>query len=87
MCDELLDPYDGATSIARNSTERSVLAEKLVTAFLRNRAASAIVRWERSGYGQEDLYKGLWNTCHKEPYKRLVTVSMRESQLILKRIG
>lgn len=87
MCEELLGEYDGATSIARNSTERSELAENLVVAFLRNRAVSAIVRWERSGYGQEELYKGLWNTCQKEPYKRFVTVSTRENQLILKRIG
>lgn len=86
MCDELLDAYDGATSIARNSTERSVLAENLVRAFLGNRAISAVVRWERSGYGLEELYKGLWNTCQKEPYKRLVKVSVRNDQLILKRI-
>lgn len=87
MYDELLDPYNGATSIARNSTERSVLAENLVVAFLRNRAVSATVRWERSGYELENLYKGLWNTCQKEPYKHLVTVSMRNDKLILKRIG
>ena len=87
MCEELLDAYDGATSTARNSTERSVLAENLVVAFLRNRAVTATVRWERSGFALDDLYKGLWNTCQKEPYKRLVTVSMRNSQLILKRIG
>jgi hypothetical protein len=87
MCEELLGDYDGSTSIARNSTERSELAENIVLAFLRNRAISAIVRWEHSGYGQEELYKGLWNTCQKEPYKRLVAVSTRKDQLILKRIG
>lgn len=87
MCDELLDPYNGATSLSRNTSERSVLAEKLVVTFLRNRAACASVRWSQSGYGFEELYKGLWNTCQKEPYNQRVTVSKRDGKLILKRIG
>ena len=87
MCEELLDVYDGAISISRNPTERSVLAEKLVVAFLRNRACMASVKWELSGYGLDELYKGLWNTCQKEPYKRLVTASKRDGKLILRRIG
>lgn len=87
MCEDLVAPYDGATSIARNSTERSILAEKIIRTFIRNRAAFASVKWEDTDYELFDLYRGLYNACQKKAYKKIVTVSMRQNQIILKRIG
>jgi CRISPR/Cas system-associated protein Csm6 len=87
MLDGLLDDYDGPLSVTRNATPRSRLAEDVVRAFLAGGAPAASVRWERSGYGLDELYKGLWNACSKPPYKRLVAVSRRGRTLILKRIG
>ena len=83
---ELIEPYEGPTSITRNSTERSELSERLILTFLNAHATSANVRWERSGFSMEELYRGLWNTCQKDPYKRLVKVHIRNGHLILKRI-
>lgn len=83
----LLDEYRGPTSVTRNATPRSKLAEDLVRAFLASGTPAASVDWERSGYGCRELYKSLWHTCSKPPYRPFVAVSRRGDMLILKRMG
>lgn len=82
-----LKVYLGARSIVRNPTERSRLSEAIVRDFLASSSTSVEVPFEQAGCSLEWLYKGLWNTCQKAAYKGIVTASMRDGKLILKRIG
>lgn len=83
---DIVGPYGGDLGITRNATARSKLSARILTYFLKYRAESATVDWRRTGYGMRELYKTLWNTCQKPPYKGRVRVSMREDQLILIRM-
>lgn len=84
--EDIVTAYGGVIGVTRNATGRSRLAERILTHFLRSRADLATVRWQKTSYSLEELYKGLWNCCQKPPYKGRVRVSMRKDQLILRSI-
>lgn len=83
---EIVTPYAGDLGVARNSTARSRLSARILAYFLHYHADSATVEWRRTAYQIDELYKGLWNASQKPPYKGRVQVSMRDDQLILKRM-
>lgn len=72
--------------ISRNATRRSRIAESIVSTFVGARATSAQVHWEATGLGLDEMYKGLWNVCCKEPYSELVRVSKRGELIFLRRV-
>lgn len=84
--EDIVGPYGGDLGVTRNATKRSRLSARILTYFLKYRADSATVEWRRTEYGIDELYKGLWNTCQKPPYKGRVRVSMRGDQLTLTRM-
>lgn len=75
--------YLGAHSITRNPTFRSRMTEQVVRDFLESGASAMEVRFEKTDYTLQWLYKGFWNTCAKVYYRDQVRVSKREGKLIL----
>lgn len=81
----LIEPFDGHVALSRNATELSLCAEGIVATFVRYRAASATVRWERTPYSIDELCRGLRNVCRKAAFSRLVEVHKTRGQIVLVR--
>lgn len=83
--DSLVEPFDGHVALSRNATELSLCAEGIVATFVRYRAASATVRWERTPYSIDELCRGLRNVCRKAAFSQLVEVHKTRGQIVLVR--
>lgn len=82
---ELIEPYENIVSPSRNQTERSRIAENILDTFLKYGATAARVRWQETSFTLDELHRGLWNACQKDPFNRSVRVTKRGDELILLR--
>lgn len=83
--EDMLEAFDGDVSHTRNATPLSTMCESLVSTFVKNNAAVAKVRWDRSGYGADAMYRCLWQIAQKDCWRHSVWVHRQNGLILLVR--
>ena len=85
MCEDLIEPNEEFISSARNTTELSLLGEKIILTFLKNNCSQATVRADKTKYNTDDLYKTLYRISQRKALRDTVSVRLSHQRIILVR--